>query len=267
MNITPDSFSESGRDYSAEAAVEHGRELAAAGAAVLDVGAEASSFFRKGVTPVEAGEQLRRLLPVVEGLGRELPVMVLSIDTRSAAVAEACLERLGGARAIINDISAGTHDGRMFEVVAKYGAGMILMHMMPGYPATAPDDTDIVGRVRAYLAERVAAAEAAGIARERLAVDPGVGFGKSMADSWRLVMGVEGWSVPGVASVLGVSRKRFLETAPPREIAERLAALVGQAPEGGGGSHPRDRMTWAVTALLGARVTLHRLHAMPERPV
>ncbi len=261
LNITPDSFSDAGRDFSPGEAIDHGHAWAREGAAVLDLGAEASSFFRKGIAPVDAHEQLRRLLPVLEGLRREAHAPVLSIDTRSATVAEACLERLGGGT-IINDISAGTQDPRIFEVAAKHGAGMILMHITPGYPATAPDDPDIVATVRDYLEQRVAAAQAAGIPRERLAVDPGVGFGKSMADSWRLALAIGEIAPAGVATVLGASRKRFLETPPPfaGEAAGRLAQYIARMPEG---PHRRDRMTWAVTALLRHRATLHRLHALP----
>jgi dihydropteroate synthase len=230
--------------------------LVAAGARVLDVGAEASSFFREGVGPEEAGVQLERLLPVVEGLRRELPGVPLSIDTRSAAVAEACLKR--GA-VIVNDISAGTHDDRMLGVVARFGAAVVLMHIMPGYPKTAADDGDIVGRVRDYLAERVAAAEAAGIGRGRIAVDPGVGFGKSMRDNWVLVREVQRVAPEGVAVVLGVSRKRFLETEPPGEMAGRLREVM----PAWAGEHPRDAMTAAVTAYVGTGARLHRVHAIP----
>jgi dihydropteroate synthase len=260
LNITPDSFSDGGAFLAVEAAVVQARRLVAAGARVLDVGAEASSFFRKGVGPVEAGVQLERLLPVVEALRRALPGVPLSIDTRSAVVAEACLVRGAG---IVNDISAGTHDERMLGVVGRFGVAVVLMHIMPGYPKTAAEDADIVGRVRTYLAERVAAAEAAGISRERIAVDPGVGFGKSMGDNWVLVREVERVAPAGVAVVLGVSRKRFLETEPPGEMAERVRGFL---PAGWAGEHPRDAMTAAVTAYVGTRARLHRVHAIPPLP-
>ena len=256
LNITPDSFSEGGRDFDPAAAVGHGMEMVGAGAVVLDLGAEASSFFRDGIAPVVPEEQLRRLLPVVRTLVRRVPEVPLSIDTRSALVAEACLAE--GA-AIINDISAGTQDVAMLPTVARHGAAAILMHIMPEYPATASDDADIVGRVRDYLAQRVAAAEAAGIARERLAVDPGLGFGKSATDNWRLIARLESLAPAGVAVVLGASRKRFLATLPPPELGLGFTGFLAAAAEG---PHPRDRATAALTTLVGQRAQLHRVHAM-----
>jgi dihydropteroate synthase len=257
LNITPDSFSDGGAFFSVEDAARQARRLVDGGARILDLGAEASSFFRKEVQPTPPEEQLRRLLPVVNALRQSLPETPLSIDTRSAVVAEACL---AGGAAIINDISAGTHDPGMFSAVARHRATMVLMHIMPGYPATAPDDADIVGTVRGYLTERIAAARSAGISE--IGIDPGVGFGKSMRDNWKLVTGLESLAPPGVPVVLGISRKRFLETPPPVEIADELRALAGGFSSAG---HPRDAMTAAVTAFVGPRAALHRVHALLHR--
>jgi len=228
------------------------------GAAILDLGAEASSFFRPGVKAVPAEEQLRRLGPVVEGLAAEV---VLSIDTRSAEVAR---EMLGRGAMIINDISAGTHDAGMLRAVAERKAGVILMHIGATYPENPrEDDRDIVGTVRDYLAGRVEAAVAAGIGPEKIAVDPGLGFGKTAGDNWRLgFLANEIQAALGVPVVLGASRKRFLETVPPAELMEptRWRELLAQHSRAGG-SHPRDPATAAVTELALRRgLYLHRVH-------
>lgn len=255
LNITPDSFSDGGECLPVENAARRANELVAAGARVLDLGAEASSFFRKGIGPTPADEQLRRLLPILDALRGSLPHIPLSIDTRSAAVADACLAR--GA-ALINDISAGTHDPDMLRTVARHGAALILMHITPTYPATAPDNPHLLEEIRTYLAQRVAAAEAAGIPRSQIAVDPGIGFGKSMHDNWTLVTHLDKIAPPGIPVVLGISRKRFLETPPPPEIAAQL-----RTPASSAAAHPRDPMTAAVTAFVGPHARLHRLHAIP----
>jgi dihydropteroate synthase len=258
VNITPNSFSDGGVFFDPNAAAARARQLAADGAAILDLGAEASSFFRAGVEAVPAEEQLRRLLPVLERL-RDLPASVLiSVDTRSAAVARAAI-RAGAA--IINDISAGTHDPEMLPTVASSSASIILMHISPNYPAPADaDDPDIVATVRDYLAGRAAAALRAGIPAARLALDPGIGFGKTMADNWRLATRAHEIS-PEFPIVLGVSRKRFLETARPPDAAlspewpNLVAAFQASA------LHPRDAATAALTVLVARRrVAIHRVH-------
>lgn len=180
------------------------------------------------------------------------------MDTRSAAVARAALEAGAG---IINDISAGEHDPELLEVVARQGAGLILMHMSPGYPVTpAADDADVVGTVRAYLEGRARAAMAAGIAAERIAVDPGIGFGKTMGDNWRLALRA-GEISERFPVVVGVSRKRFLETAVPGDVAlpagwEEVVARLRSSPLVG---HARDAVTAALTRLV-APGAIHRVH-------
>jgi dihydropteroate synthase len=270
VNVTPDSFSDGGTFFNPAAAAVHARTLASQGAGILDFGAEASSFFRPGIAPIPADEQLRRLLPVLDLLRDLPPTVALSVDTRSAQVARAVL-RAGDAADegadLINDISAGTHDPEMFEVVAEHGAAIILMHMTPGYPATpAQDDPDILATVRDYLARRAAAALAAGIAEDRIALDPGIGFGKTMADNWRLVL-----RAPELSSrfplVIGVSRKRFLDTAPPPNVAlppgwdalvAELKSIIEKQKSKIENSHPRD-VASAALALL-APSAIHRLH-------
>src|SRR5207253_300515 len=141
------------------------------------------------------------------------------------------------------------HDPELLPTVARAGASVILMHMSPNYPATPEhDDRDIVDTVRAYLAARAAAALQAGIRRERMALDPGVGFGKTMADNWRLALRADAVG-SGFAVVLGVSRKRFLETAPPADVPlpEKWGELVARFQVGA--KHPRDPATAALTTL------------------
>jgi dihydropteroate synthase len=195
------------------------------------------------------------LWPVLERL-RDLPA-VISVDTRSAAVTRMAIAQ--GAR-IINDVSAGGHEPEIVDVVADSDAAMILMHMSGGYPATpARDDPDIVSRVREALA--LAVERAAKIPAARIALDPGVGFGKTMADNWRLAMRAAEVVPAGMAHavVLGVSRKRFLETPPPLDVKlpagwENLVASLH-------GTHLRDACSAALTAVAAKRgVLIHRVH-------
>lgn len=205
VNITPNSFSDGNLYLDPAAAIAHGRELLKDGAAILDLGAEASSFFRPGVEPVDDDEQLRRLLPVVDALAGET---LLSIDTRSARVARECI---GHGAAIINDISAGEHDTAMFATAAELQVPIVLMHIMPNYPAPpVADDANIVATVCDALLKRARAAEQIGVKQENIVLDPGVGFGKTMADNRRLVSAVDQFVRTGYAVLMGISRKRFL---------------------------------------------------------
>lgn len=259
VNITPDSFSDGGQFYDAPAAVSQGRKLLSQGAAILDLGAEASSFFRAGVVPVPAEEQSRRLLPVVHQLVKDPEpggrVPLVSVDTRSAEVARAAVA--AGAH-MINDISAGTHDPDMYATIAELGVPFVLMHMGESFPETpAQDDPAIIKRVRDNLLARADAAIAAGVNRDQIALDPGIGFGKTMADNWRLVRDIHHLLATGFPIVLGVSRKRFLATAPPEEL------LLPPLPIGTNFSdaHERDPLTARITRLTADRgVQIHRVH-------
>ena len=205
VNVTPDSFSDGGMFEDAEAAVKHGLRLLEEGADVLDVGGEST---RPGSDPVGAEEEERRVLPVLEGLRREAPEAVLSVDTRKAAVAEGALA--AGAD-VVNDISAGA-DPAMWRVAAAAGAGMVLMHMQ-GEPETMQADPrydDVVAEVRAFLAARLETAVAAGIGRDRLCVDPGIGFGKNLEHNLDLLRAIGSFRELGVPVLVGVSRKRFV---------------------------------------------------------
>jgi dihydropteroate synthase len=206
VNVTPDSFSDGGQFLDPDAAVAHGLELAAAGAAIVDVGGEST---RPGADPVPADEEIARVLPVVRGLAEAAGVPV-SIDTTKAAVAAAALE--AGAT-VVNDISAGRQDPDLLGVVAGTACGYVAMHMQ-GEPRTmqrAPSYHDVVAEVGDFLVERVAAATAAGIAPGAVMVDPGIGFGKNMTHNLTLLAGLSDLVARVDAPMLvGTSRKTFI---------------------------------------------------------
>jgi len=209
VNVTPDSFSDGGRFLDPGRAVEHGLELAAAGAAVLDVGGEST---RPGSQPVPAEEQRRRVVPVIRRLASEAGVPV-SVDTSDASVAAAALE--AGAT-VVNDITAGRGDADMMPLVAGARAGYVFMHMQ-GTPATMqldPRYADVVAEVGAFLAERRQAAREAGIADDELVADPGLGFGKTVAHNLTLLARLaEVTRAAGVPVLVGPSRKGFIGVA------------------------------------------------------
>jgi len=223
LNVTPDSFSDGGRYVSTQVALAHGRRLAAEGAAIVDVGGEST---RPGAEPVPAELELARVLPVIEGLVGD--GIAVSIDTSKAVVAQAAL---AAGAVLVNDVTALRGDRAMATVVADAGADLCLMHML-GEPRTMQDDPrydDVVGEVEAFLAERTEVAVAAGIARERIALDPGIGFGKTLDHNLELLRALPRLSALGPL-LLGVSRKRFLGALSGREIAEdRVAASVAAA--------------------------------------
>ncbi len=209
VNVTPDSFSDGGLFLDPGRAVEHGLELAAAGAAILDVGGEST---RPGSQPVPAEEQRRRVVPVIRRLAAESGVPV-SVDTSDASVAAAALE--AGAT-VVNDVTAGRGDPKMLPLVAATSAGYVFMHMQ-GTPATMQVDPrydDVVAEVGAFLAERRAAGLEAGIAADELMADPGLGFGKTATHSLTLLARLdEVAAAAGVPVLVGPSRKGFLGAA------------------------------------------------------
>jgi len=229
VNVTPDSFSDGGDFVDPGIAVAHGKALLAAGADILDVGGEST---RPRATPVDPAEEARRVEPVIRALAGA--GAVVSIDTRHAAVMEAALA--AGAR-IVNDVSGLAGDPRSIEVVARHRAPVVLMHMR-GDPATMQDDPvydcaplDVLD----YLEERIAACEAAGIARADIAVDPGVGFGKRLRHNLAILARLSLLHVTGCPILLGASRKSFISSSigrgePPKarlpgSLAAELAAL------------------------------------------
>ena len=223
VNVTPDSFSDGGLWLDPERAIAHGVALAHQGAAILDIGGEST---RPGADPVGTDAELRRTLPVIEGLAAAGTGARLSIDTTKVAVARAALNAGAG---YVNDVSAFRSEPAMAELVAEHGCDCCLMHMQ-GQPRTMqaqPRYDDVVGEVAGVLEERAAAAVAAGIAPERIQVDPGIGFGKTLEHNLDLLAGLERIAALGFPVVVGVSRKAFLGTITGREIAaERVAATV-----------------------------------------
>jgi dihydropteroate synthase len=206
VNVTPDSFSDGGRFLDAAAAIEHGRRLAREGAEILDVGGEST---RPGSEPVAAAQELRRVIPVIEGLAALGPAVQISIDTTKAAVAAAAL---AAGASLVNDVSALRFDPEMAGVVADGGAQCCLMHML-GEPRTMQRDphyADVVEDVRAFLHERLEFAVGAGIAEERVLLDPGIGFGKTLEHNLRLLEGLRELCSLGRPLVFGASRKSFL---------------------------------------------------------
>ncbi|MGZ8581058.1 MAG: dihydropteroate synthase [Actinomycetota bacterium] len=206
VNVTPDSFSDGGLHGTADDAVAHGVRLALDGADILDVGGEST---RPGSDPVSIDEELARIVPVVAGLREAAPARVaLSVDTRRPEVARAALD-VGAS--IVNDVTAAA-DPAMFDLVAKAGAGLVLMHML-GEPKTMQDDPrydDVVTEVRDFLAARLGAAVAAGVPRDRLCVDPGIGFGKNLAHNLALLHDIASFEDLRVPVLVGASRKGFI---------------------------------------------------------
>lgn len=209
VNVTPDSFSDGGRFTDPAKAIEHGRRLAAEGAAILDIGGEST---RPGADPVSAEDEQARVIPVLEGL-RDSGA-VLSIDTRNAATMRAALKAGAG---MVNDISALTHDPDSLRVVADSDCLVCLMHMQGG-PKTMQDSPrygDVLKEVYDYLAGRIEASEKAGVNRSRLFIDPGIGFGKTQDHNITILKNMDYFRVLGVPVLLGASRKRFIEALCP----------------------------------------------------
>jgi dihydropteroate synthase len=221
VNVTPDSFSDGGEHADTGSAVAHGLRLVAEGAAILDIGGEST---RPGSEPVSAEQELRRVVPVVEGLAA-VSAAVLSVDTTKAAVARAALD--AGA-VIVNDVTALRGDPAMADLVAERGCPVCLMHML-GEPRTMQDDPrydDVVAEVSAFLEERLAVAVAAGVREEQVLLDPGIGFGKTLAHNLALLAHLDRIAAIGRPVVLGASRKRFIGALLGLEPGERAVGTV-----------------------------------------
>jgi dihydropteroate synthase len=223
VNVTPDSFSDGGLFRSSDDAVAHARRLADEGAAIIDVGGEST---RPGAAPVSLDEELRRVVPVLEGLAC-IPV---SIDTSKAEVARRALE-LGAE--FVNDVTALRGDAALADVVAEHEAYVCLMHMQgdPGTMQSAPHYDDVVAEVFAFLEERVAFAVARGISEERICVDPGIGFGKTPDHNLELVRRLDALAPLGRPIVVGFSRKSTLARVLGDAASSRgtLSASLGAA--------------------------------------
>jgi dihydropteroate synthase len=222
VNVTPDSFSDGGLFLDPDAAIRQGLELDAEGAAILDIGGEST---RPGAAPVTAEEELRRVLPVIAGLVAAGVRAEISIDTSKATVAAEAL--LAGAT-IVNDVTALRGDPEMGSVVASGGAAVCLMHML-GDPRTMQDDPrydDVVGEVKAFLEERMGVAIAAGVPEERIILDPGIGFGKTVAHNLELLRRLDELVAVGRPVLIGTSRKSFLGRITGRDVDHRLAGTI-----------------------------------------
>ncbi len=245
LNVTPDSFSDAGRFYDARVAVEAGARMADEGADVVDIGGEST---RPGSAAVLPNEQIRRTQPVIAELakrfGHDGPA--ISIDTRSAAVARAALD--AGAT-IVNDISALRDDPEMVSLVADRGAGVVLLHMQ-GTPADMqinPAYLDAVAEIRDFLAERIESVASAGVVRERIVVDPGIGFGKTLEHNLEIIRRGGEFRSLGVPLMIGPSRKRFIgQVLGIEQPADRLMGTMA-----------------AVAAAVLAGVEMVRVHDVP----
>jgi len=218
VNVTPDSFSDGGAFEDARDAVAHGRRLAAEGAAILDIGGEST---RPGAEPVPVEEELRRVIPVVEGLTGAR----ISIDTMKLAVAKAAVE--AGA-SYVNDVTAFRNDPDLAGFVADRGLDCCLMHML-GEPRTMQKDPryeDVVDDVKAFLLERMEFAVGAGVAEERIQLDPGIGFGKTLEHNLELLRRLDELTELGRPLVIGTSRKSFLGKLTGRDVTERVPGTI-----------------------------------------
>ncbi len=222
INVTPDSFSDGGLYLDPRVAVEHGLELEAAGAVILDVGGEST---RPGAEPVTERLERERVVPVIEGLVAAGARAQISVDTSKAAVAAAALS--AGAT-LVNDVTALRGDPAMAGVVADAEADCCLMHML-GEPRTMQQDPhydDVVAEVRRFLAERVSFAVGAGVSPQRIVVDPGIGFGKTATHNLQLLGRLDELASLGPPVMIGTSRKSFLGRLTDREPDQRLAGTI-----------------------------------------
>ncbi|HEX6511497.1 MAG TPA: dihydropteroate synthase [Chloroflexota bacterium] len=228
LNVTPDSFSGDGWAGDVLGAVQQAKAMAAAGADVLDVGGESTAYWRPGYQPVSEEEELRRVMPVLEHLHDDLPDVPLSVDTRKPEVA---LRALAAGASWLNNVEGVWDDGRMAQLAAEYGAPYVLMHnrRKAAY-------VDLLTEVRDELLAAASRAEAAGVRREQLILDPGLGFGKTAAHNLELLRRLPELTSAGYTILVGPSRKRFLGLilgTPEQDRVEGTAAAVAIAIAGG----------------------------------
>jgi len=223
VNVTPDSFSDGGRFFSADKALEQARKLVADGATIIDIGGEST---RPGSEPVGVEEEIRRVIPAIEAIHKELDV-VISIDTMKAEVMRAAV---AAGASLINDVNALRGDGAL-QAAAELGVPVCLMHMQ-GSPQTMqqqPHYVDVVSEVNEFLSERVAACEAAGISRSKIILDPGFGFGKNARHNLRLMKHLSVITGSDLPVLVGVSRKSIIGAMLNVSVEERLAGSLALA--------------------------------------
>jgi dihydropteroate synthase len=224
LNVTPDSFSDSGLYFSNEAAVERAWQIAQEGADILDIGGEST---RPGSSGVDVEEELRRVIPVLEGLGDKYPLPV-SVDTTKSEVAKAALQ--GGA-SIINDISSLQKDPALGRVAAQYGAAVVLMHMRgePDNMQKIPPSPDILSEIDVWAQEAVARAQKCGVCSDQVILDPGIGFGKTAAQNFQILRNLDRLATAGFPVLVGTSRKSFIGSIlkkPASELVSGTSATV-----------------------------------------
>ena len=222
VNVTPDSFSDGGQYFDHAAAIKHGLQLVEDGAEILDVGGESTRPGSQGIT---ADEELQRVIPVIEGLAAQSDVPI-SCDTSKSQVAR---DALHAGATIINDISGLRFDAEMPLVCADSDCGVVCMHVQ-GVPETMQEDPrydDVVGEIHAYFVERLESLEQAGIARQRIVVDPGIGFGKTAEHNLWILSNISSFQELGRPVLIGHSRKRFLGKVLGRKLDERNAGTIG----------------------------------------
>ena len=224
VNVTPDSFADGGQFFDAGKAVAHALELVAQGAEILDVGGEST---RPGAVPVSEAEELRRVIPVIEQLTRLVKVPV-SIDTVKPGVAKAAL---AAGASLVNDVAANRTDDAMWRIVAETGAGYIVMHSQgtPQTMQTGPHYADVVREVGGFFDERLTRLAACGVTAEQVALDPGIGFGKSLAHNLQLLGALRSFTRFVRPLVLGVSRKSFIGKIVATEAAQRMPGSLACA--------------------------------------
>ena len=232
VNVTPDSCSDGGRVLDPAAAIAHGLQLAAEGADLLDIGGESTrpggGVYGAGMSEVSAAEEIARVVPVLAGLSRQCP-LPLSVDTRKAEVARAAL---GAGAVVVNDISGLTHDPGLARVAAQGGASLCLMHSKGslGNMQVQPQYEDLLGEVAVFLAAGVSRAREAGVEPERICVDPGLGFGKTVEHNLALLQRLPALAALGYPVLVGASRKSFLGKLTGNPLpSERLQASVAAA--------------------------------------
>jgi len=225
VNVTPDSFSDGGTAFAPDIAVRAALQALSDGADILDIGGEST---RPGATPVPLDEEWARIAPVIAGVLKSCPDTIISVDTYKPEIAR---RAVAAGALIVNDITGLDPSGNMTEVVAQSSAGVVIMHMQ-GTPATMqikPEYEDVVGEVISFFHRRIQTAVQAGIAKERIAVDPGIGFGKTLEHNLTLLRNLDKFAELGCALLIGTSRKRMIGDITGRPVGERTSGSVASA--------------------------------------
>ena len=225
VNVTPDSFSDGGTAFAPDIAVRAALQALSDGADIIDIGGEST---RPGATPVSLDEEWDRIAPVIAGVLKSCPDTIISVDTYKPEIAR---RAIAAGALIVNDITGLDPSGNMTEVVAQSSAGVVIMHMQ-GTPSTMqikPEYEDVAGEVISFFHHRIQTAVQAGIAKERIAVDPGIGFGKTLEHNLTILRNLNKFAELGCALLIGTSRKRMIGDITGRPVGERTAGSVASA--------------------------------------